>query len=272
MSIIFHALHSQLAHTYILASRAALQGGGSVQEAFALESGAVQSAPKASVVKLKGGGKEYSVYVHRCVHVRNGFTLRGGMVVRCCLTCGASIRAYPAAFTSTGLCSLQVTMVQLLTALCACKEGLQREWGDIVFLLLQQQDLHLTLTLLPHFTHGHDLAPPFYTWLRCSMLPRPCCSCAYPCSCCGCLFNCVEFVAPCPQLLCPSCSSCAHLPSCLIILIPLRLPPASPFFAPAVSPMQLPGLWSDGSQGQACGGTHSSRFSTPLLWQGVAPL
>mmetsp|Transcript_4525 Transcript_4525/g.7673 ORF Transcript_4525/g.7673 Transcript_4525/m.7673 type:complete len:453 (+) Transcript_4525:180-1538(+) len=39
-------------------------GGGSVQEAFALTPESLKAAPPASVIKLKGGGKEYNVYVH----------------------------------------------------------------------------------------------------------------------------------------------------------------------------------------------------------------
>lgn len=41
-------------------------GGGSVQEAFALTDAQAKVAPDPLyVTKLKGGGKEYSVYVHR---------------------------------------------------------------------------------------------------------------------------------------------------------------------------------------------------------------
>lgn len=43
-------------------------GGGSVQEAFALTDAQAKAAPDPLyVTKLKGGGVEYSVYVHRCV-------------------------------------------------------------------------------------------------------------------------------------------------------------------------------------------------------------
>ena len=41
-------------------------GGGSVQEAFALTDAQAKAAPDPLyITKLKGGGKEYSVYVHR---------------------------------------------------------------------------------------------------------------------------------------------------------------------------------------------------------------
>lgn len=41
-------------------------GGGSVQEAFALTDAQAKAAPDPLyVTKLKGGGVEYSVYVHR---------------------------------------------------------------------------------------------------------------------------------------------------------------------------------------------------------------
>ena len=41
-------------------------GGGSVQEAFALTDAQAKAAPDPLyVTKLKGGGKQYSVYVHR---------------------------------------------------------------------------------------------------------------------------------------------------------------------------------------------------------------
>ena len=40
-------------------------GGGSVQQAFAMSPEEIKSAPKSDyITKLKGGGKEYSVYVH----------------------------------------------------------------------------------------------------------------------------------------------------------------------------------------------------------------
>lgn len=39
-------------------------GGGSVQEAFAVSDSDAASAPKGYVVKLRGGGKPYNVYVH----------------------------------------------------------------------------------------------------------------------------------------------------------------------------------------------------------------
>ena len=43
-------------------------GGGSVQEAFALTDTQAKAAPDPlSVTKLKGGGRTYSVYVHRFV-------------------------------------------------------------------------------------------------------------------------------------------------------------------------------------------------------------
>ena len=43
-------------------------GGGSVQEAFALTEAQAKAAPDPLyVTKLKGGGKQYSVYVHRSV-------------------------------------------------------------------------------------------------------------------------------------------------------------------------------------------------------------
>lgn len=42
-------------------------GGGSVQEAFALTDAQALAAPDPLyITKLKGGGKQYSVYVHRC--------------------------------------------------------------------------------------------------------------------------------------------------------------------------------------------------------------
>ena len=42
-------------------------GGGSVQEAFAMTPEEAKTAPDASyVTQLKGGGREYSVYVYRC--------------------------------------------------------------------------------------------------------------------------------------------------------------------------------------------------------------
>ena len=41
-------------------------GGGSVQEAFALTDAQAKAAPDPLyVTKLKGGGRTYSVYVHR---------------------------------------------------------------------------------------------------------------------------------------------------------------------------------------------------------------
>lgn len=44
-------------------------GGGSVQEAFALTDAQAKAAPDPLyVTKLKGGGKEYSVYVHRSAY------------------------------------------------------------------------------------------------------------------------------------------------------------------------------------------------------------
>lgn len=42
-------------------------GGGSVQQAFALTSSEAKEAPEGYVTKLSGGGKDYSVYVHRQV-------------------------------------------------------------------------------------------------------------------------------------------------------------------------------------------------------------
>lgn len=55
-------------------------GGGSVQEAFALTDAQAKAAPDPLyVTKLKGGGVEYSVYVHRyhikrCVMSTKQFT------------------------------------------------------------------------------------------------------------------------------------------------------------------------------------------------------
>lgn len=40
-------------------------GGGSVQQAFALTAAEAAAAPAGYVTKLRGGGKDYSVYVHR---------------------------------------------------------------------------------------------------------------------------------------------------------------------------------------------------------------
>ena len=44
-------------------------GGGSVQQAFALTAAEAKEAPSGYVTELSGGGKDYSVYVHRCSHL-----------------------------------------------------------------------------------------------------------------------------------------------------------------------------------------------------------
>lgn len=49
-------------------------GGGSVQQAFALTASEAKEAPDGYVNKLSGGGKDYSVYVHRSV-LEPGFTM-----------------------------------------------------------------------------------------------------------------------------------------------------------------------------------------------------
>ena len=41
-------------------------GGGSVQQAYALTDFEAAAAPDGYVTKLSGGGRAYSVYVHRC--------------------------------------------------------------------------------------------------------------------------------------------------------------------------------------------------------------
>lgn len=42
-------------------------GGGSVQEAFALQHDAASTAPAGYITELKAGGSTFHVYVHRCV-------------------------------------------------------------------------------------------------------------------------------------------------------------------------------------------------------------
>ena len=56
-------------------------GGGSVQEAFALTDVQAKAAPDPLyVTKLKGGGRTYSVYVHRFVQTHAYFIL----LIVCC--------------------------------------------------------------------------------------------------------------------------------------------------------------------------------------------
>ena len=51
-------------------------GGGSVQEAFALTDAQAKAAPDPLyVTKLKGGGRTYSVYVHRFVQLHPCYTI-----------------------------------------------------------------------------------------------------------------------------------------------------------------------------------------------------
>jgi hypothetical protein len=50
-------------------------GGGSVQEAFALPAEEAAAAPAGYVTRLRAGGREYSVYVHRWVRSVNIFLL-----------------------------------------------------------------------------------------------------------------------------------------------------------------------------------------------------
>lgn len=41
-------------------------GGGSVQQAFAIKAQDASKAPPGYITQLSGGGRTYSVYVHRC--------------------------------------------------------------------------------------------------------------------------------------------------------------------------------------------------------------
>ena len=41
-------------------------GGGSVQQAFAVPASEAAKAPAGYITQLSGGGRAYSVYVHRC--------------------------------------------------------------------------------------------------------------------------------------------------------------------------------------------------------------
>lgn len=41
-------------------------GGGSVQQAFAVKAEDAGKAPPGYITQLSGGGRSYSVYVHRC--------------------------------------------------------------------------------------------------------------------------------------------------------------------------------------------------------------
>ena len=43
-----------------------VQGGGSVQMAYAMGAKEAKKAPKGYVTGLSGGGQQYNVYVHRC--------------------------------------------------------------------------------------------------------------------------------------------------------------------------------------------------------------
>lgn len=43
----------------------ALQGGGSVQMAYAMDASEAKKAPNGYISNLSGGGQQYHVYVHR---------------------------------------------------------------------------------------------------------------------------------------------------------------------------------------------------------------
>ncbi len=57
-------------------------GGGSVQQAFAIKPQDASKAPPGYITQLSGGGRSYSVYVHRWAHT-------------CCIFCVFGVSAVP---------------------------------------------------------------------------------------------------------------------------------------------------------------------------------